>query len=388
MKIFVIISILLLQTALFWACSRERKGKNEMLIFVGTYTEADTQGIEIYRLNGRSGALEFVTTVAGIQNPSFLRFSSDHTYLYAVNEVQQSAGQPTGTVSAFAVNPHNGYLTFINRVSSLGRAPCYLTLSKDNRFVLINNYLDGTALSLQVMKNGGLGRPVSILHFSGSGPVKDRQNASHVHSINLDPQNKLAIVADLGTDRLTVFPFNSADGRLRESGRQSVQCAAGAGPRHLVFSADGQRVYVADELNNTVEAYHLDRSRRLLYKFQTIGTLPADFKGVNYPADIHLSPDERFLYVSNRGHESIALFSVDKKSGNLKFLSTIPVYGSWPRNFVLSKDGRYLMVANQKSRNIVTFRRDARSGLLDRLSSVNTVSAPVCVQIFKPFPVE
>ncbi len=351
------------------------------LVYVGTYTEADSQGIEIYALNPKTGRLSYLKTVAGIVNPSYLQISADRRFLFAVNEITGFRGRPTGTLSAFKVDSFSGDLTPINRVSSHGRAPCYLTLSSNGRFVLANNYLDGTAGSFPVLPNGALGDPVSIIHQKGSGPNLKRQEASHIHCIQPDPQNHFVITTNLGTDRLSVYAFDSGSGRLSPLPEKTVHTTPGAGPRHLAFSRDGRNVYVANELNNTVEAFSFDRDSGNLRHFQTLSTVPSDFKGTNYPGDIHLSPDGRFLYVSNRGDESLAIFSVESHSGRLAFLSTEPVRGSWPRNFTLSKDGRLVLVANQKSRTIASFRRDASTGFLHWLASIKTHAAPACVKI-------
>ncbi len=380
-KRIVSIISLLLSGLILMNCGVGNKDKMSMLVYVGTYTEIDSQGVELYKLNPNSGQLEFIKTFSHIPNPSYLRLTKSGHTLFAVNELVGTETKPEGTISAFWVHPESGDLEFITSIPSEGRAPCYLTISKDDRFLLVNNYLGGSALSMPV-KNGGVpGQPVSVIHLEGSGPVKGRQDASHVHSVNLDPQNRFALIADLGTDRLSVYAFDSASGQLSKKTVTKAQTAPGAGPRHVTFSADGTMVFVANELNSTVETFRFDGENGLLKHIQTISTLPADFDGSNYPADIHLSPDGRFLYVSNRGHESIAIFSVDETHSELTFIATRSVFGSWPRNFVLSRDGRVLLVANQKSRNIVVFRRDEQNGLLKKLSETKSIAAPACLVI-------
>jgi 6-phosphogluconolactonase len=275
----------------------------------------------------------------------------------------------------------SGALTLLNRVPTHGRAPCYLEISANGRFVLVNNYLDGTAASFPIQPDGRLGKAISIVRENGSGPNKARQNASHVHSITLDPNNHLAITANLGTDRLTVYRFDSNSGKLTPLSGKITHTAPGAGPRHLVFTTDGTCAYVANELNNSVEAFHFNVLTGTLKHFQTIPTVPEDFSGTNYPADIHISPDGKFLYVSNRGAENLAIFSVAPKTGRLAFLATQSVRGSWPRNFALSHDGHLLVVANQKSKTLVVFRRNPYSGFLQWLSTTPTEAFPACVKI-------
>ncbi len=360
-------------------CSIRNKDETSMLLYVGTYTETDSQGIELYKFHSDSGHMEFIKTFSHIPNPSYLYLAQNGRTLFAVNELVGSREKPEGAISAFSVNPDNGDLKFINSISSEGRAPCYLSLSASNRFLLVNNYLDGKAMSVNLLGSGALGEPVSILHFVGSGPVKGRQDASHVHSINPDPQNRFVVTADLGTDKLSVFRLNASDGTLSEVEAAAAQTAPGAGPRHTAFTADGRTVFVANELNSTVEAFRFNSQTGSLVHLQTIRTLPGKYTGKNYPADIHLSPDNRYLYVSNRGHESIAIFSLDKLTAELSFVATQSVFGSWPRNFVLSKDGNWLLVANQKSRNIVVFRRNQTNGLLIKRAGIKSVAAPVCL---------
>jgi 6-phosphogluconolactonase len=354
-----------------------------MLLYVGTYTTADSQGIELYRFDAQSAKLHFVKTFAGIANPSYLRFSADGKFLYAVNELLNWNGKAQGAFTAFAVRNGGSELQKINQISSQGRAPCFLTLSDNDRFVLLNNYLDGTILSVKIRPDGGLDKVVTRLHFTGSGPVKGRQDDSHVHSVTLNPQNTFAVVADLGTDRLSVLAFDANTGMLTLLKKKTAHTAPGAGPRHAAFSADGNYLYVANELNSTVEAFSFNPQNGSLEHLQTLSTLPHDFTGENYPADIHLSPDGRFLYVSNRGHESIAVFTRQASNGQLRFLSTTPVHGSWPRNFTLTPDGKYLVVANQRSKNLVVFRRHSQNGTLEMASAVATVAAPACVT-FRP----
>ena len=360
-------------------CTPREKGKQFMFLYVGTYTENDAQCIELYRLNESSGKLTYLKTFGGIANPSYLRFSSDGRYLFAVNELVKWQGKPQGAVSAFKVK-ENGDLQLINQVASHGRAPCYLIVTPGDHFLLLNNYLNGTALSLTSEKDGRLGAPVSVIWFEGSGPNKQRQDASHVHSINLDPTHHFAVVADLGTDRLSVLAFDSLSGQLHLLKDKTVQTAPGAGPRHTVFSKDGKFLFVANELNNTVEVFSFEPNDGMLRHLQTVSTLPQDFTGTNYPADIHLSPDGKFLYVSNRGHESITIFSV-REDGQLNFVGSESVRGSWPRNFTLSVDGRFLIVADQKSKDLVVFRRDAKTGLLTFLYKQSTMATPSCVKL-------
>lgn len=368
----VLLSIVLLETG----CTKQNNVGDAMRIYTGTYTEADSQGIELYTLDPASGEVQFVSTVVKTASPSYIRFSADGRNLYAVNELVE----PAGKLSAFEVDPATGGLKFLNSLPSDGRAPCYLEVSANGKFVLFNNYLDGVA-GVQTLNPGGqLGQPAMRLKFTGGGPNAARQEASHVHSITLDAQNELAVVADLGSDKLTVFSFDALSGKLTQL--SEAQTASGAGPRHSCFTSDGQTLFVANELNSTVEVFKVDRKDGSLQRLQTISTLPPDFSGKNFPADIHLSPDQKFLYVSNRGHESLAVFSWNQEK--LHFNGAIPVGGSWPRNFTISKDGKWLIVANQKSRYLVVFKRNLENGVLTQSAQIATIASPACVKIWEP----
>jgi len=374
--------LLILFTAAFFmtACGTRQQGNFKMFVYVGSYTETDSQGIEIYCLDTQHGKLQYIATAADIKNPSYLQISSDGRHLYAVNELSDFRGTAQGTISAFSLDSRSGKLNPINQIPSYGGAPCYLQLSKNEQFVLANNYLGGTAISVAILPNGALGNPISVVHFKGSGAVKGRQEASHVHSINLNPQNTFALIADLGTDRLSVLRFDSTTGVLQFLPKAGINTAPGAGPRHVVFSEDGRFVYVANELNSTVSVFSFDPKSGAMRHLQSLRSVPDTFTGANYPADIHLSPDGRFLYLSNRGEESIAIFVVNRRDGLLKHIANQSTYGSWPRNFALNRSGDFLVVANQKSKNLVVFKRNAQSGLLRKMAIVKTMAAPACVQ--------
>ncbi len=362
-------------------CGGKMEHRSNQLVYVGTYTQSDSEGIEIYALNAQTGNLHYLKTAGGIPNPSFLKITPNRRYLYAVNEVLAFHGRPTGSISAFRIDSVSGDLTLLNRVSTGGRAPCYVELSKNGNFLLVNNYLDGTAASFLLKENGQVGKMVSLIHQTGSGPTPKRQESSHIHTIRLDPPNRFAVTANLGTDALTTYAFNAATGELTPVSGGIEHTTPGSGPRHLTFSSDGHQLYVANELRSTVSAFTFAPQTGLLKSFQTITTIPAHFKGENYPADIHMSPDGRFLYVSNRGHDSLAIFSVHRKTGKLTFLTTESVRGFWPRNFTLSANGHLLLVANQKSKTVVSFRRDSHSGRLTWLATTPTKASPACIQI-------
>jgi 6-phosphogluconolactonase len=361
----------------------ERTG--ELLAYVGTYTTGKSEGIYLYRLNLSSGELKHVATTKGVVNPSFLALAPSRHYLYAVNEVEQFAGRKSGAVSAFAVDQSTGDLRLLNQQASLGADPCYVDVDAAGRFVLIANYTGGNVTVFPVQRDGSLGEATDMKQAQGSSINRERQEGPHAHCIVLDPTNRFAYSCDLGTDRIMIFRFDSRNGKLIPAAPPWVQVKPGAGPRHLAFHPNGKYLFVLSEMHSTVTAFTRDQQRGSLTKLQTITTLPQDFKGTNSSADIHLSPNGRFLYCSNRGHDSIAIFTIDRGNGALNPVGHESTRGNWPRNFAIDPTGAFLLVANQKSDNIVSFRRDASTGRLSATGHVAEVPSPVCLEFTTPF---
>lgn len=352
--------------------------KNYMM-YVGTYTNGKSEGIYLYRLDPVTGALTHVHTTKGVTNPSFLAIDPSRRYLFAVNEITEFEGKPGGSISSFAIDQTSGSLTFINRQPTLGGAPCYVTVDKRGKSVLVANYVGGNIAAFQLESDGKLGPATSFQH-QGSGPDKKRQEKPHAHCIVLDAANRYAFSADLGIDKIVGYRFDSKQAVLLEGTPPAVSIEAGAGPRHLTFHPDGGFVYVINELNSTITAFTYSADSGTMKEIQTVSTLPGDFTEESYCADIHLSPDGRFLYGSNRGHNSIVVFAVDKKSGKLSYVEHVSTQGKWPRNFAIDPSGKFLLVANQHTDNIVTFRIDGKSGKLTPTGHVTEVPSPVCLR--------
>jgi 6-phosphogluconolactonase len=357
----------------------------ELLVYVGTYTSGGGEGIYLYRLDLADGSLRHVSTTAGVPEPSYLTLAPDGRFLYSVNEVEEFEGARGGAVSAFAVERKTGTLRFVNRRASRGGAPCYLTASASGRFVLVANYSGGNVAVLPALGGGGLGEAVDVRQFAGSGPNRERQEGPHAHCVVLDPADRFAYACDLGTDRVMSYRFDRGTGRLTPNTQPWFAARPGAGPRHLTFHPNGRFVYVLNELDSTVTALAFDRAGGALRELQTLSALPAGFAGANTGADIHVAPGGRFLYCSNRGHDSIALFGLDTRTGGLTPLGHTPTRGSTPRNFAIDPAGRYLLVANQKSDSVVTFRLDPRTGAPEPTGQTARVPAPVCLKLAAPF---
>ncbi|PYP64729.1 MAG: 6-phosphogluconolactonase [Gemmatimonadetes bacterium] len=351
------------------------------LLYVGTYTEGGrTDGIYLVRFDTRSGELRQVGAVNAGENPSFLAIHPNGRVLYAVNEVEKRDGKATGGVSAFAIAGESGSLTRINEQSSEGGAPCYVSVDRRGRVVLVANYAGGNVALLPIQKAGGLAPATNVAQHQGTGPNAERQEAAHAHSIVTDPSNRFALSADLGIDRVMLYRLDAEGGELHHVESGDAHLRPGAGPRHLAFHPKLPLVFVANELDSTVTTLRFDGDRGALTPLATVSTLPAGWTGTNYPADIHIAMSGRTLYVSNRGHNSIAVFSVAPATGVLALLQTIPTEGDWPRNFSLDPTGRWLLVANQKSGSVVVFARDRDSGRLTLTQRRLALPSPVCLR--------
>ena len=352
---------------------------DDELLYVGTYTDADrSDGIYLLRMDRRSGQLTSAGSVNAGPNPSFLAIHPNGRVLYAVNEVE------SGAVSAFAIAGDSGALTRLNEAPSEGSAPCFVSVDKSGRVVLVANYGAGSVALLPIETGGGLAPATSSIQHTGSGPNADRQREPHAHCIVADPSNRFALAADLGADRVFVYRLDPDGRALHHVEGGDAVMRAGAGPRHLAFHPTLPIVFVANELDSTVVTLRFDAERGALSPLESRSTLPAGWTGTNYPADIHLAPSGRTLYLSNRGHNSLAVFSVAASTGALSLEQTVSTDGDWPRNFSLDPSGQWLLVANQRSNAVVVFGRDEESGRLTPTDQRITLPSPVCLRFHAP----
>ena len=353
----------------------------ELLVYVGTYTTTSkSEGIYLYRLNLSSGELKPAGVASQAVNPSYLALSPNRRSLYAVNEVDEFAGKKSGAVTAFALDPRTGELRMLNQQPSLGASPCYVEVDARGNFVLAANYNGGNRAVFPVQSDGSLGKATDLKQDQGSSINRNRQSGPHAHCIVLDRLNRFAYSCDLGTDKIMIFRFDGRNGKLRPAQTPWVAARPGAGPRHLTFHPSGKFAFVINELDSTITAFACDRVNGSLTALRTLSTLPADFSGANTGADIHLSADGRFVYCSNRGHDSIAIFAFDTRTRELTVAGHESTRGAVPRNFAIDPTGAFLLVANQNSDNIVVFRRDQFSGTLSATGLVATVPSPVCLK--------
>jgi 6-phosphogluconolactonase len=357
--------------------------KNSIYVYVGTYTRKESKGIHVYTFDPTSGALD-LASVAEIENPSYLALHPNKQVLYAVGELSQFQGRPTGAVSAFAIDAETGALTLLNQQPSEGQGPCYVTVDRAGAYVYLANYGSGTAAVFPILEDGRLGEASDRVQHEGSGPNPNRQQGPHAHSINLDPDNRFAFVADLGIDRLMIYRVDETPGTLVPHTPPYTEVTGGSGPRHFDFHPSGRYAYLINEMGNTMMAFDYDPEQGALEHLQTVPTLPEDFDGKNTTADIHVHPTGAFLYGSNRGHDSVVAYAIDAEDGTLSYVDRTSTQGATPRNFALDPTGTYLVAANQNGDNLVTFRIDPETGKLTPTGHETPVSMPVCVKFLVP----
>jgi len=349
-----------------------------MFVYVGAYTgPGKAEGISTFRLDEASGALTPAGPPVPAENPSFLALHPTRPVLYAVHETAPEVGEGPG-VSAYAVDPASGALTPLNRQPSHGTSPCYVSLDPAGRFVLVANYGDGYLSVYPVQADGSLGAASDVLQHAGSGPHR-RQQGPHAHSVQFDPGGRFVLACDLGIDRVLVYRL-SDEGRFVANDPPGVATRPGGGPRHLAFSPDGAFAYVNDEITSALSVLAYDGERGTLELLQTVSTLP---DGLDVPnnstAQVKVHPSGKMVYVSNRGHDSLALFEVQAGKGTVTPVGHQPTGGRTPRNFNLTPDGAWLIAANQNGNSLVTFRADGASGRLTETGQVTASAAPVCV---------
>jgi len=352
----------------------------KLWVYVGTYT-GKSKGIYFSELDMSSGELSAPVLAATTTSPSFLALHPNHRFLYAVNEVDSFAGMKSGSVSAFSVDPQTGALTLLNQQPSRGGSPAHLTVDRQGKNVLVANYGGGSVAVLPIGQDGRLGPATGFVQHTGSSINRSRQEAPHAHSVVLDSANRFAFVADLGLDKVLIYQYDAAQGMLAPNDPPFASVPPGSGPRHFAFHPSGRTAYVINELASTVTAFRYDAAKGSLEPLQTISTLPADFTKTNSTAEIVVHPSGKFLYGSNRGHNSIAIFAIDPDTGMLTLIGHEPTQGKTPRNFAIDPAGAFLLAANQDSGTVVVFRIDPESGHLTAAGHTAAISMPVCVEM-------
>lgn len=344
-------------------------------LIIGTYTNKGTsEGIYVYEFDIATGKASYKNKATGVNDPSYVALNKEENFLYAVNE-------GSGDVSSFSFDKTSGTLKFLNKKPSNGSAPCYIVIDKDNRYVIAANYGGGSFSVYPVQKDGSLGEAAQTIQHSGSSVNKERQERSHVHSAVFSPEEDHLIVSDLGTDQISIYRFNSAGNTQPVSTGEHpfVDAGKGSGPRHFEFHPNGKFAYSIQELNGNISAFGYNKGKLSL--LQNISMVDPAFKGETGAADIHVSPDGKFLYSSNRGDANdIAIFAIAPKTGKLTLKGRTSSMGKGPRNFVIDPEGNFLLAANQYSDSIVIFKRNKTTGMLTDTGERIKVGAPVCLK--------
>ena len=352
------------------------KAQQQNYLVTGTYTSGKSEGIYVYQFNSTDGTAKPVSQVK-ISNPSFIAVSPDEQFVYSVEEDAASNGKG-GEITAFSFNKKTGSLTFINRQPTGGDHPCYVSVDKTGKWVAAGNYTSGSLSILRVQANGGLDVATTITH-AGSGPNKARQASPHVHCTFFSADNHFLFVPDLGIDKLMIYAFDENTGKLTAAKQPFAQSEPGAGPRHICFDAANKFAYLVEELSGTVVTYKYKNGK--LNRKQRISTMPAGDTSIAGSADIHVSPDGKFLYASNRAEaNTIAIFSINQHNGKLSLIGHQSTLGKTPRNFNFDPTGNFLLVANQNSDAIVVFKIDKETGLLTDTGNRIDVGKPVCLK--------
>ena len=352
-------------------------------VYVGTYTGGDSQGVYLSQLNLSTGELSPPKLVAEVSNPSFLAIHPGGRYLYTVNEDAKFKDQKSGGVSAFAIAAKSGKLKPINQQPSRGTGPCHIVVDRTGTNVLVANYGGGSVASLPIRDDGGLAPASSFIQHTGSS-ILPRQKGPHAHSINVDLGNRYAVVADLGLDKLLVYRFGSIKGTLTANKPAATKLPGGSAPRHFDFHPSGRFAYVINEASLTITALTYDGDRGVLKVIQTVPTLPKGVTKQGSTAQIIVHPSGKFVYGSNRGHDSIVAYAIDPKTGKLTYIAHQKTLGKTPRNFNIDPTGRYLLACNQNTHTIHTFGIHPKTGVLKPTGKSIRVPSPVCVKFMKP----
>ena len=363
------------------ACAAAGAHASHDLVYVGTYTSGTaSQGIYVFDFDAATGKSAAPTLAAATADPSFLEIHPNGRSLYAVDETDRFDGlKNNGGVSAFAIDASTGALALLDQQPSRGGGPAYVGLDRHGTLAMVANYGGGNVALFPIAADGSLGASTGFAQDSGHGPNPD-QDGPHAHTIVASPDDRFALVADLGADKVYSYKLDAAAGTLDPANSPVRRTASGAGPRHLAFGADGKHVYVLNEINSTVTTYAYAAATGELKSKQTVSTLPAGYSGANTGAEIALHPNGRFLYASNRGQDAIAVFAVDAATGKLTLRETVSTQGKTPRSFALDPTGAWLIAANQGSGTLVTFAVDATTGHLAASGKKVSVASPVCVK--------
>jgi len=361
---------------LFTSAVPNLASSHSYLAFVGTYTnKTESKGIYALQFDVDTGKLAQKGLAAESPDPSWVSVHPNGKFAYAANE----AGKQS-TITAFAIDAKAAKLMQLNQVSAQGEDPCHLSFDKTGKYLFAADYSSGTVAVFPIQADGKLGEHTAVVKNAGGlGPNKERQEGPHAHWIEATPNNKFVLVADLGLDRVLVYKFDAKNGTLIANDPPAIRLAAGAGPRHVALAPNGKFLYVVSELNSTITAYSFDVETGASREIQVVPTLPSDYHGRNDTAEIAVHPTGKWLFASNRGHDSIAVFEIERNDGNLHPAGIFPTGGKEPRHFAIDPSGHYLLAENQNTNNITVFRIDYHTGGLTHVAGVDGIPSPVCI---------
>jgi len=367
--------------------------KKNILVFVGTYSETLTlgtgkvvhgkgEGIYTFRMNPETGELNLLSKAIGEPNPSYVTLDRTKKYLYSTNELKEYKGLKSGAASAFSLDPKSGKLTLLNRRATGGTDAVHLMVNDANTHLLVANFMSGSVCLLPIAPDGSLEQSSCFLQHKGSSINPIRQTGPHAHAFELDKNNKHAFVPDLGCDKIYIYKTDFENGHLSASDPAYVETKEGEGPRHCIFHPSGKYFYVINEMGSSIYSYRYDESTGNLTLLQILSTLPDAYTGHSTCAAIKILPNGKYLYGSNRGHDSLATYKIDKDTGKLTLVSIQSTGGSEPRDFDFDPEGNYLLVANQTSNNIVVFKVNRENGDIREVSRADNVFTPTCIRVY------
>jgi 6-phosphogluconolactonase len=352
-------------------------------VYIGTYSEPGEPGLFVYEFNRNEGSLKIVQEVAGMESPSYLEINPNGKFLYSANRSSVIPDKPWGSISAFKIDQLTGRINHINDQPSFGSESCHVSIDSQGRLLFVANYTTGNVCVYPINSDGSLGTISSSVQHTGSSINKSRQEGPHAHCTTVSPDNNFLYVTDLGIDRIKankidyekniLIPISESDGLVEK----------GSGPRHFTIHPNEKFAYVIEELSSSITFFDYNKEDGSLTVKQSIKTIPVEFNDINYCADIHISPSGKYLYGSNRGHNSLAIFSIDQDNGMLSIVDYQPTFGEWPRNFLIDPDGDFIFVANQNSDNLVIFKVNTQSGKLTKTGEVTDIQNPVCIKLLK-----
>ena len=350
---------------------------------MGTYSVRGSEGIYVYEFTRSKGTFELVQAVKTLESPGFLTLHPSGKFLYSVNGGAMPGEKKPGSVSAYTIDQSSGKLLLINHQPSYGTGPCHVTTDHTGKLIIVSNYREGNLTVFPVREDGSVGTISDSIRFTGSSVDKQRQEKAHVHSATVSPDNRFVLVANLGSDKVYSFAINLADGKLNPAKKPFAEVKPGAGPRHLTFDPKGNFVYLAEELTSSVATFSYNKETGALSLLQDlVASLPADFSGANTSADIHTDASGKYLFMSNRGHQSLAIYTIDS-NGRITFKHSEPTQGEKPRNFLVDPKNEYVFVAHQDTDNVVVFKWDAKKGKLTSTGVQVKVPSAICLKMLQ-----